>query len=128
MEKLIAVKRDYASLERLEVFLRKETYFVVSQEYDSWEIRTDENGQMKKCIVLKKSNMHGLRMYFEKENTLKINYLIPNKLMNAFFGKNQQKYQSIMEIITGKIKEMFLSSSQKSAFNEMVEVFNKIAI
>ncbi len=128
MEKIIAVQQEYASLQKIEAFLKKETSFEVSQEYDAWEVRTDENGQMKKCIVLKKSNMHGLRMYFEKENTLKINYLIPNKLMNAYFGKSQQKYQSVLEIIAGKIKESFLSSSQKSAFNEMVEVFNKIAI
>ncbi len=128
MEKVIAVKQEYASLEKLEAFLKKETSFDVSQKYDIWGMRRDENGQMEKCIVLKKSNMHGLRLYFEKENTLKINYIIPNKFMNAFFGKNQQKYKSVKDIIMEKIRKMLLSSSQKSAFNKMVEVFNKIAI
>ncbi len=126
MEKLIKVNQDYASLEKIEAFLKEETNFGVSQEYDSWEVRTDEKGQMKKCVVLKKSNMHGMRMYFTEDNTLKINYLIPNKLMNAYFGKSQEKYKNILEIITGKIKDVFLASSQNKAFKEMLEVFSKI--
>ncbi len=126
MEKLISVNTDYNSLDKIEAFLKKETNFEVSQEYDGWDVRTDENGQMKKCVVVKKSNMHGIRLYFTTANTLKVNHLIPNKLMNAYFGKNQHKYQSIFEIITGKIQELLLSPSQNKAFKEMTEVFNKI--
>lgn len=128
MEQLISVKNEYASLDKIEAFIKKETSFEVKQDYDRWEVRTDENGQMEKCLIIKKSNMHGVKLYFTEENTLKINYIIPNKLMNAYFGKSPKKYQNIIEIITGKIKEMLLASSQKKAFEEIVQPFNKINI
>lgn len=128
MERLIAVQQEYASLSKIERFLKKETSLKVSQEYDAWEVRTDKHGQMEKCIILKKSSMHALRIYFDEENTLKVNHIIPNKLMNAYFGKNKEEYQSILNIITGKIKELALAKSQNRTFEEMVEVFSKISI
>ncbi len=128
MEKLVSVKQEYASLDKIEAFVKKESSFGVKQEYDHWEIRTDANGQMEKCLVVKKSNMHGVKLYFMKENMLKINYVIPNKVMNSFFGSNQQKYKSIKDIVAGKIKDAVLSGSQKKAFEELVEPFSKIAI
>lgn len=48
--------------------------------------------------------------------------------MNAYFGKSQEKYQSIIQIITGKIKDLVLSGSQKTAFEEITKPFSKIAI
>ncbi len=128
MEKLVSVKQEYASLDKIEAFVKQESSFEVKQQYDHWEMRTDVNGQMEKCLVVKKSNMHGVKLYFTKENMLKINYVIPNKVMNSFFGSNQQKYKSIKDIVAGKIKDAVLSGSQKKAFEELVEPFNKIAI
>ncbi len=128
MEKLISVKHEYASLDKVEAFLKKESSFTVSQEYDHWEVRTDANGQMEKCLVVKKSSMHGIKTYFTQENMLKVDYIVPNKIMNAYFGKSQEKYRSILQIITGKIKDAVLSGSQKKAFDEIVQVFNTIAI
>ncbi len=128
MERLISVKKDYASLEKIEAFINNETDYQASQEYDSWEMRTDSNGQMEKCVVLKKSNMHGAKLYFTQGNTLKVNYLIPNRTMNAFFGPNQQAYRSIKDIVAGKIKDLILSSSQKKAFEEISQSFDKIAV
>lgn len=128
MEQLISVKPEYASLEKIEAFIKKETSFEAKQEYDGWEMRTDANGQMEKCVVIKKSNMHGAKIHFTKDNTMQVSYIIPNKIMNAYFGKSQEKYQNIIEIITGKIKDLVLSGSQKTAFEEITKPFSKIAI
>lgn len=128
MEQLISVKSEYASLEKIEAFIKKETSFDAQQEYDSWEMRTDANEQMEKCVVIKKSNMHGAKVYFTKDNMLKVSYIIPNKMMNAYFGKSQKKYQNIVQIITGKIKDLVLSGSQKTAFEEITKPFSKISV
>ena len=128
MEKLISVKKEYASLEKIEAFMKKETSFKIKQSYDSWEVHSDENGQPIKCVVVKKSNMHGVKIYFTKENTMKINHIIPNKLMYAYFGKSVKARQDIIEIVTGKIKEVILAGSQKKAFEEIAQHFNKISI
>lgn len=128
MERLISVKPEYASLDKIEAFINKESSFEATQEYDNWEMRTDANGQMAKCVVIKKSNMHGAKLHFTEQNMLKISYIIPNKMMNAYFGKSQEKYRSVLQIVTGKIKDAILSSSQKKAFEELVEPFNKIAV
>lgn len=126
MEKQITVKSEYNSLDKLLSFVKKESPYEASIEYDSWEARTDANGQMEKCIVIKKSAMHGMKAYLNKENILQMSYLIPNKLMNAYFGKSHKRYKNILEIVTGKIKDVALAGSQKKAFNEMEQVFNKI--
>ena len=128
MEKLISVKKEYASLEKIEAFMKKETSFNIKQSYDSWEVHSDENGQLIKCVVIKKSNMHGVKIYFTKENTIKISHIIPNKLMHAYFGKSVKARQDIIEIVTGKIKEVLLAGSQKKAFEEIAQHFNKISI
>ncbi len=128
MEKLVSVQQDYASLDKIEAFVKETTSFAAKQEYDHWEMRTDANGQMEKCLVVKKSNMHGVKLYFMEGNMLKINYIIPNKVMNAYFGKSQESYRSVLQIITGKIKDAVLAGSQKKAFDELVKPFNKIAI
>lgn len=126
MEQLISVKSNYNSLDQLESFVKKETAFDVKQEYDTWEMRTDKNGQMEKCLVVKKSNMHGAKIHFTNDNTMKVSYIIPNKMMHAYFGKSEKAYQSILEIITGKIKALVLAGPQKNAFNEIIQPFSKI--
>ena len=126
MEKQIIIKSEYNSLDKILDFVKKESPYDASIDYDSWDVRTDANGQMEKCIVIKKSSMHGMKAYLDKENTLQVSYLIPNKLMNAYFGKSQKRYKNILEIVTGKIKDIALAGSQKKAFNEMESVFNKI--
>ncbi|WP_203257598.1 hypothetical protein [Hyunsoonleella ulvae] len=128
MEQLISVKPEYASLEKIEEFIKKETSFEAKKEYDSWEVRTDANGQMEKCVIVKKSNMHGAKIHFTKDNKMKVSYIIPNKIMNTYFGKSQKKYQNIIEVITGKIKDLILAGSQKTAFEEMTQSFSKISI
>lgn len=128
MEQLISVKPEYASLEKIEEYIKKETSFEAKKEYDSWEVRTDANGQMEKCVIVKKSNMHGAKIHFTKDNKMKVSYIIPNKIMNTYFGKSQKKYQNIIEVITGKIKDLILAGSQKTAFEEMTKSFSKISI
>lgn len=127
MEKEITVKSEYNSLEKVLDFLKKESTYECSIDYDSWEIRTDAKGQMEKCIVIKKSAMHGMRMHFVEENKLKATYIIPNKLMHAYFGKSEKRYRNVLEIITGAIKNALLASSQKEAFKEITQVVNKVA-
>jgi len=40
--------------------------FECSKDYDIWECRTDSNGQMEQCVVIKKSSLHGMKVYFQK--------------------------------------------------------------
>ena len=121
-------KSEYNSLDQLLDFVSKESPYQCSKEYDIWNVRTDTNGQMEKCVFIKKSAMHGMKIYSPKENVLEMKYIIPNKLMNAYFGESQKRYQNVLEIITGKIKKTLLSNSQEKAFKEMGQVFNKITI
>ncbi|NRD20041.1 hypothetical protein HNV08_08270 [Winogradskyella eckloniae] len=127
MEKTIKIKNEYNSLDTLYSYLKTATSFESSKEYDSWEVRTNIHGQMEQCLVLKKSNMHGMKVYFENENSLKMTYIIPNKIMQAYFGNSQKRYQNVLEIVTGKIKNILLTSSQNKAFKEMEQVFLKIS-
>ena len=126
MEKIITVKSDYNSLEKFEDFMKKESSYDCSIDYDSWDVRTDANGQMEKCVLIKKSGMHGMKVHFSKENEVMMSYLIPNKMMNAYFGKSQKAHKNVLEIVTGMIKNTLLSGSQKKAFEEMELVVNKI--
>ena len=127
MEKQITINSEYNSLAKVLEFLKKESSFECSEDYDSWDIRTDANGQMEKCVLVKKSAMHGMKVYFSQDNVLNVSYLIPNKLMNAYFGESKQRYQNILEIMAGTVKKLLLSSSQKAAFEEMSLTLNKIA-
>ncbi|MDH7447572.1 hypothetical protein [Aquimarina sp. 2201CG14-23] len=126
MEKIIKIKNEYNSLDALQNFLKTASDLESSKEYDTWEHRTDENGQIEQCLILKKSSMHGMKVCFQNENTIKMNYIIPNKMMHAYFGKSQKRYQNILEIVTGKIKDVILAPAQNKAFKEMENVFSKI--
>jgi len=126
MEKQITIKSEYNSLANVLAFLKKESTFECSIEYDSSDVRTDANGQMEKCVLIKKSAMHGMKMYFSQENELTMSYIIPNKIMHAYFGKSEKRYRNPLEIVAGIIKSTLLSSSQKKAFEKMELVLNKI--
>jgi len=127
MEKQTTIKSEYNSLEKILEFVKKESPYKCSEVYDSWDVRTDSNGQMEKCVLLKKSSMHGMKMYFAKDNVLEMTYIIPNKMMNAYFGKSVKARKSILEVIGGGIKSVLLIGSQKKAFKEMSEVLDKVA-
>ncbi|SHJ20366.1 hypothetical protein [Flavobacterium haoranii] len=63
--------------------------------------------------------MHAIKLFFINENTLKANHIIPNKIMQAYFGKSQKAYQNVIEFITGKIKAAILEPAQEKAFYEI---------
>lgn len=119
MENLIKIKTAYNSLDKLYDFLKTASTFECSKEYDIWELRTDSNGQMEHCIVLKKSGMNAVKLFFINESTVKVNFIIPNKMMHAYFGKSVKRYRSILEIITGKVKDALLAPAQQKAFEEL---------
>ena len=119
MENLIRIKQPYNSLDELYDVLKKESGFECSKEYDVWEHRTDASGQMAQCIVLKKSGMHAVKLFFVNENTVKVNHIIPNKLMHAYFGKSVKARRNILEVIAGAIKQAVLVKSQQQAFEEL---------
>ncbi len=127
METTITIKNEYNSLDTLHNFLKSNTAFEVSKEYDVWEHRTDLNGQMEQCLVLKKSNMHAVKVYFTDNNTVKINHIIPNKMMQAYFGKSVKARRNILEIVTGMITQAVLAAPQKNAFEEMEQVFHEVS-
>ena len=87
MENLIEIKNEYNSLDKLYEYLKKDSNYECSKTYDHWEVRTDSNGKMEQCIVIKKSGMQAVKVFFANENTVKVNYVIPNKIMHAYFGK-----------------------------------------
>ena len=125
METLIPIKNNYSSLENLQAFLRTSSSFDCTKEYDIWEVRTDSSGQMAQCLILKKSNMHAVKLFFVNDTTVKVNHIIPSKMMNAYFGKNQKARQGILEIIAGQIKKALLSGAQEKAFEEIVSDIKK---
>jgi len=126
MENVITIKNEYNSLDKLYEFLKKDSNYEYSKEYDIWEHRIDANGQMEQCLVIKKSAMHAIKVFFVNDNTAKINYIIPNKMMHAYFGKSVKARRNILEIITGLIKGAVLAPSQKKAFEELEQVINKV--
>ena len=127
METKIIVKNEYNSLDTLLEFLKKETSFECFKDYDQWDVRTNANGQMEKCLVIKKSAMHGAKLFFEKENTVHVSYIIPNKLMHAYFGNSVKAHKNILEIIAGIIKGLILAIPQQKAFEELTIITQKAA-
>tara|TARA_B110000046_G_scaffold184559_1_gene223355 strand:- start:1600 stop:1986 length:387 start_codon:yes stop_codon:yes gene_type:complete len=127
MENKITLKNEYNILDKLMDFLKGENSYESSLTYDIWGLRTDANGQMEKCVLVKKSSMHGMKVYFSQENELMMSYVIPNKVMNAYFGKSVKARKSILEVIGGGIKNVMLSGSQNKAFQGMESIFKKIA-
>tara|TARA_R110000765_G_scaffold366084_2_gene456209 strand:+ start:365 stop:748 length:384 start_codon:yes stop_codon:yes gene_type:complete len=127
MENVIEIKAEYNSMDKLYNYLKTVSEFECSKEYDVWEHRTNNNGQMAQCIVLKKSGMHAIKLFFVNDNAVKINHIIPNKMMHAYFGKSAKARQSILEILTGKIKEVVLAGSQQKVFEELEKVIKKAA-
>ncbi len=119
IENLITINNKYSSLDELQIALQNSPNYSSTKEYDIWEQRLDNNGQMAQCLVLKKNNMHAVKLFFINENTLKANHIIPNKMMQAYFGKSQKAYHNVLEIITGKIKAVVLEPAQNKAFNEI---------
>ena len=115
MENKITVKSEYNSLNTILDYLKKESSYDCSTEYDSWDIRTDDKGLMEKCVLIKKSSMHGMKVYFNTNNQLVMSHIIPNKLMNAYFGRSVKARKNSLEIITGIIKNALLSGSQKKS-------------
>jgi hypothetical protein len=126
MENLITVNNNFNSLDKLKEVLKKESIYECSKEYDIWEMRTDKNGQMAQCIVVKKSNMHAVKLFFVNENTVKMSYIIPNKIMQAYFGKSVKARRNIIEIIAGIIKQAVLAGPQQKAFDELERNIYKI--
>ncbi|MBC8753689.1 hypothetical protein H2O64_03350 [Kordia sp. YSTF-M3] len=127
MENLIEIKSNYNSLDKLYLFLDKESNYECSKDYDIWEQRTDANGQMEQCIIIKKSGMHAVKAFFVNNDTVKINYIIPNKMMHAYFGKSVKARRNIIEIIAGIIKQALLKGPQEKAFKELESVIHKAA-
>lgn len=125
MESIIKLKNEYNSLDTLNTFLSSKSEFECSKEYDVWDHRVDTNGQMEQCLVMKKSGMHAVKIHFNDDNSVKLRHIIPNKIMNAYFGKSEKRYRSILEIIGGKIKDVALIGSQKQAFEELEKIVRK---
>jgi len=128
MENILRIKKEYNTLDKLHYFLKNESSFECSKEYDIWEMRTDVNGQMEQCVVIKKSAMHAVKLFLLNENQAKINHIIPNKMMNAYFGKSVKARRNIIQLVTGKITEAVLANPQKKAFEELEQIVKRIAI
>ena len=119
MENLITISNKYNSLDQLYDVLKKSTNYSCSKEYDIWEHRIDNNGQMAQCLVVKKNSMHALKLFYVNENVLKATHIIPNKIMQAYFGKSHKAHQNVIEIMTNKIKIAILEPVQRKVFYEM---------
>lgn len=127
-ENLIEIKNEYNSLDKLYNYLKNDSNYEYSKTYDIWEMRTDSNGQMEECIVIKKSGMHAVKVFFAQENIVKVNYVIPNKLMHAYFGKSEKAYKNIIEIVTGAIKQALLKGLQQRAFDDLEKTIKRAGV
>ena len=119
MENLITINNQYDSLDQLHNVLKLSTNLKCTKEYDIWEQRIDNNGNLAQCLILRKNSMHAVKLFFINENTLKVNHIIPNKIMQAYFGKSEKAYQNVIEIITNKIKSAVIEPAQEKAFYEI---------
>ena len=70
MENKIKIKNEYNSLEKILDFVKTESTFPASIGYDVWNVRRDGKNLMEKCVIIKKSSMHGVSVYFSGENTV----------------------------------------------------------
>lgn len=125
MQNLISINTKYNTLDTLQDFLKTASSFECSKTYDIWEQRTDSNGQMAQCLVLKKNNLNAVKFYFVNDNTVKVDHVIPNKLMQAYFGKSVKARKNIIEIIAGIIKQSILYGPQQKAFKELEAIIAK---
>ena len=125
MENTITINSTYNSLDKLHDALKNESGYECSKTYDTWDHRVDANGQIEQCVVLKKSGMHAVKMFFTNENTVKVNHIIPSKVMNAYFGKSVKAHRNIIEILTGTISQAVLKGPQTKAFVELEQVVKK---
>lgn len=128
MEKVIEIKNEFASLETLKNFLAKQSDYACSLVYDTWDMRTAANGQMEQCLLLQKSGMHGVKLYFTNENMAKVSYIIPNKIMHAYFGKSVKARRTIIQIAAGALMQGVLSGAQQKAFGELETIVKKAAV
>lgn len=127
MESLLKIQNQYNSLDSLKAFIKTQTDYECSIEYDIWEGTIDANGQMAQCLVIKKSGMHAVKALFVNDSTLKVSHFIPNKVLNAYFGKSVKAYRSILEIAGEAIKNSLLKDSQQKAFDELEKLIAKVA-
>lgn len=128
MEKIIEVKKTYNSLESLQYFLNTATLLDCSIEYDIWEEGRDAHGHMQKCIVIKKSAMNAVKVLFMKDNHVKVNHIVPHKILNVYLGNSKRIHHNILEFVALKIKEAVLAVPQKKAFEELETNISKAAV
>lgn len=119
MENLVNITPTYNTLDSLQNFLKTESSLECTKEYDIWEHRTNGQGQIEQCLILKKSNMHAIKIFFVNDDTVKINHIIPNKMMNAYFGKSVKARRSILEVVGGMVTQTVLKDGQEKAFKEL---------
>lgn len=125
MENLVNIIATYNTLDTLQNFLKTESNLECTKEYDIWEHHVNGQGQIEQCLVLKKSNMHAIKIFFVNGGTVKINHIIPNKMMNAYFGKSVKARRSILEVVGGMVTQTVLKGSQEKAFKELEAVVAK---
>lgn len=134
----LTLNKVFSNLDNLMPTLNKNSKFSCTKEYDIWNYvrnqkgqfgnRLDENGQIAKCLVLKKNNMNAVSIYFTNSSTICVSHIIPHKTLNAYFGKNTEQRQNIIEILTSRVKEVLLKSSQQRSFSEMEKFIMSEAI
>ncbi|MGJ8685493.1 MAG: hypothetical protein ACSHWW_12760 [Nonlabens sp.] len=119
MESIISIKKEINSLESLHTFIDKQTPYECIIDYDIWDVRSNAQNQMEKCMIIKKNSMNAVKLYFLNDNKVKLDHIIPNKMMNVYFGKRHRVRQNILEFATTKIKDSLLAAPQHKAFKEI---------
>ena len=66
MEKLIEIKKEYNTLNKLQEFLTKSSSFECYIDYDKWDFRIDNAGKMEQCAILKKKQHARSKAIFYK--------------------------------------------------------------
>lgn len=126
MKKEIKVKKEFNTLDSIVAFVNSESPYECKKDYDIWDVRSDVNGQMEQCVVIKQSSMNGMKVHFDQDSILVMSHIVPSKVMNAYFGKSVKRHRNILEVVTGKIGEAIFSRSRKKSFSEIEQIINKM--
>lgn len=128
MKQTISVKKEYDSLDKIVDFVKKESTFTCSKTYDHWDVRIGHNMQTPECVVIKDKGVHGAKVHFDGENTLRVTHVFPNKIMHAYFGNSSRPLllRRIDEIIIGTIVGWVFHSAKKKSLNKFMQVIDKM--
>lgn len=82
MKKTITTTDQNNTLEKLANIIKQKTDFTTDIVYNIWDVQTGST--MRKCVLVKKNAVHGVKLDFISENTLNIEGIVPSNFFRSF--------------------------------------------